>query len=117
MNNETATPGIRIKVYVREDMIGMGKIDLLRLVAAEGSARAAAAKMGVNRERASFLLDTLQRCFEAPLLAPEGADAWEATRLTPLGEELIRRHDAHLEAVAAASGDYLDWLEGVQRQA
>ena len=62
-NNKTKKPGIRLKVYVREDMVGGGKLELLRIVGETGSISSAAKKMGLDYKRAWFLLDTLQRCF------------------------------------------------------
>ncbi|MEM7522497.1 MAG: LysR family transcriptional regulator [Pseudomonadota bacterium] len=111
-------PGLRVKVYIRDDMIGAGKVDLLRLVATEGSITGAAKAMGVDYKRAWFLLDTLQRCFAEPLFVTRrGGAAGQGAALTPLGEELIARHDAHLDEVNAASATYLSWLEDRQRPA
>ena len=41
-NNKTKKPGIRLKVYVREYMVGGGKLELLRIVGETGSISAAA---------------------------------------------------------------------------
>ena len=108
-------PGVRTKIYVRDDMIGSGKVDLLRIVDRTGSISAAAKEMGVGYRRAWFLLDTLQRCFGAPLFetARGGAEAG-GTDLTPLGKDLLARHAAHEEAVQAVSADFLEWLEAQQ---
>lgn len=108
-------PGVRTKIYVRDDMIGGGKVDLLRLVAETGSISAAARRMGLGYRRAWFLLDTLQRCFSAPLFNTErGGPGSGGTRLTPLGVELLKRHAAHEEAVQEASASFLAWLEDQQ---
>ena len=112
---QRAKPGIRVKVYMRDDMIGAGKVDLLRLGDSEGSITAAAKAMGVDYKRAWFLLDTLQRCFEAPLFTTQRGGAAKGAELTDLGRDLIRRHDEHLEAIQNASADYLEWLEAEQR--
>lgn len=109
-------PGLRVKVYIRDDMIGAGKVDLLRLVDSEGSISGAAKAMGVDYKRAWFLLDTLQRCFEEPLFVTRrGGAAGQGAALTDLGRELIARHDGHLADVRAASAEYLRWLEAHQR--
>ncbi|MEM7544038.1 MAG: LysR family transcriptional regulator [Pseudomonadota bacterium] len=108
-------PGLRVKIYMADDMIGGGKVHLLKLVAKEGSILGAARAMGVDYKRAWFLLETLQRCFEAPLFVTKRSGANRGAALTPLGHEVIMRHDAHLSAVTAASADYLDWLASQQR--
>lgn len=109
-------PGLRVKVYMRDDMIGAGKVDLLKLVDEAGSISGAAKAMGVDYKRAWFLLDTLQRCFEAPLFVTRRGGEGQGAELTDLGRDLIARHDAHLEAVQTASAGYLDWLETQQRR-
>ena len=38
-------PGVRVKIYVRDDMIGGGKMDLLKLVARHGAIAPAAREM------------------------------------------------------------------------
>lgn len=108
-------PGMRVKIYMRDDMIGGGKIDLLRLVNQEGSISGAARVMGVDYKRAWFLLDTLQRCFAEPLFVTERSGTQKGALLTALGHEVIERHDAHLKLVEAVSTDYLNWLEAHQR--
>lgn len=113
----TSTPGLRTKVFVRDDMIGGGKVELLRLLAETGSITGAAKAMGVGYRRAWFLLDTLQRCFEEPLFttARGGAGAGGA-QVTELGRDLIARHAANEAAVQSAAADYLTWLEAQQRR-
>ncbi|MGR3724602.1 LysR family transcriptional regulator [Abyssibius alkaniclasticus] len=113
-----AHPAARFRVFVREDMIGAGKIALLQKVAETGSISAAAREMGLGYRRAWFLLETLQRCFAEPLLeTSRGGAAAGGSRLTPLGGELVARFQAHEEAVNAAAQPLLDWLESRQRDA
>ena len=106
------TPGLRLQIFVKDDMIGGGKMDLLRLVARRGSVAAAAAEMGMDDARARFLLETLAACFEAPIL--EESDG--AAALTPLGRELVARHDALSAEVAEVAAGFLDWVESAQRK-
>lgn len=108
-------PGVRTKIYVRDDMIGGGKVDLLRLVAETGSISGAAKQMGLGYRRAWFLLETLQRCFAEPLFetARGGPDSG-GTHVTELGRDLLARHDAHEAEVQKVSADFLDWLEDQQ---
>ena len=42
--------GIKIKVYIKDQMIGTGKMDLFRLVFKKGSIRAAAKFMGMSEK-------------------------------------------------------------------
>ena len=107
-------PGVRTKIYVRDDMIGGGKVDLLRMVAEEGSITKAAARMGVSYRRAWFLLETLQRCFAEPLFVTVRGGTESGTRLTDLGNDLLARHKAHEAAVAAISADFVAWLTAHQ---
>ena len=106
-------PGVRTKIYVRDDMIGSGKVDLLRLIDETGSISGAAARMGCGYRRAWFLLDTLQRCFREPLTVTQRGGPG-GTRLTALGKEFLHRHDAHEAEITAVSAPYLAWLEDQQ---
>ena len=108
-------PGVRVKIYVRDDMIGGGKVELLRLVLEQGSISGAARAMGVDYKRAWFLLDTLQRCFEEPLFIARRGGETQGAEVTPLGRELIERFAAHKAAVDALSADFVDWLSARQR--
>jgi len=109
-----ARPGLRVKVYVRDDMVGGGKLQLLRLVEETGSISGAAKALGVDYKRAWFLLDTLQRCFEDPLFITHRGR--QGAELTALGRELLTRFEEMEAEVAAASADFLTWLEARQRQ-
>ena len=106
-------PGVRTKIYVRNDMIGTGKVDLLRLIDETGSITRAAAAMGCGYRRAWFLLDTLQRCFREPLTITQRGGS-SGTRLTPFGKEFLKRHADHEAQIAATSAGYLAWLEQQQ---
>ena len=62
------TPGIRVKWFVADETIGVGKIRLLEQVGELGSISAAARQMGMGYRRAWFLITSLQRGFNAPLI-------------------------------------------------
>ena len=115
-NNKTKKPGIRLKVYVREDMVGGGKLELLRIVGETGSISAAAKKMGLDYKRAWFLLDTLQRCFKDPLyVTSRGRGVSRGTVLTELGTQLIIRFNKTDKKVKEVTSSFLNWLEENQR--
>ena len=108
-------PEIRLKINIRADMLGAGKIRLLTLLGETGSISAAARELGVSYRRAWFLLDTLQACFRDPLFETSRGGAGKGgSTLTETGEELVRRHRAFREALDEAATPYLDWLQARQ---
>ena len=114
--NKTKKPGIRLKIYVREDMVGGGKLDLLKLVGEKGSISSAAREMGLDYKRAWFLLDTLQRCFSEPLyITNRGRGSKAGTQLTHFAENLIKKFNDTDKKVKNVTDDFLSWLESHQR--
>ena len=117
MTTGTNNPGVRTKLFVANETIGVGKIKLLQLVGETGSISAAARQMGMNYRRAWFLLDSMQSGFVEPLFETErGGKTRGGARLTPLGVELISRYTAHASLIAGQSVDILHWLRSVQSQ-
>ena len=115
-NYKTKKPGIRLKVYVRDDMVGGGKLELLKIVGDTGSISSAAKIMGVDYKRAWFLLDTLQRCFKKPLfITHRGGGATSGTALTDLGVQLIKKFNETDDKVKNVTSNFLNWLEEHQR--
>jgi len=84
----------RLRVVLGDDIaIGPGKVDLLEAIAATGSISAAARTMGMSYRRAWLLVDTMNRCFRAPVVMAEaGGASGGGTRLTPIGDEVVRRY-------------------------
>ena len=115
MTKADKNPGVRTKLFVANETIGIGKIRLLQLVGETGSISAAARQMGMNYRRAWFLIDSMQSGFADPLLLTErGGKGRGGASLTPLGKELINRYEAHASLIASQSSDILDWLRSVQ---
>lgn len=109
-------PMLHTKVSVDDNVIGQGKVDLLRLVGKHGSISAAAKEMGLAYRRAWFLLETLQLCFEDPLFnTARGGSKQGGTTLTPLGQELLTRHDKHLEILAQNAVPFMEWVDENKR--
>lgn len=105
-------PGLRSKIFIREDMIGAGKIDLLRIVDEEGSISAAARRMGIGYRRAWFLIETVQRCFETPLVVKtRGGSSQGGAQITDFGKELIRQYQEFEDESRIRAKPFLDWLE------
>lgn len=87
--------------------IGPGKADLLDAIAESGSISAAAKNMGMSYRRAWLLVDTMNRCFDGPLVASaRGGSGGGGARLTPLGEEVLARYrDMESKALACLDDD------------
>jgi molybdate transport system regulatory protein len=101
------TPRVQFRLRITRGAdiaVGPGKIDLLEAIAKTGSITAAARKLGMSYRRAWLLVDTMNRCFEAPVVEAEaGGKRGGGTRLTPLGVEVARRY-RRIEAAAALAG-------------
>ena len=109
-------PGVRTKLFIAAETIGVGKINLLELVGECGSISEAARQMGMSYRRAWFLLDSMQSGFEQPLLITERGGAGRGGAvITPLAKELIRRYRGHAELVEKNSAEILSWMGAVQR--
>lgn len=83
--------------------LGPGKAELLAAIGESGSISAAARAMGMSYRRAWQLVETMNRCFRAPLVeAAPGGKGGGGARLTDAGREALRRYQA-MEEKAAAS--------------
>lgn len=82
--------------------MGPGKAALLQAIAETGSISAAARSLGMSYRRAWVLVDTLNRCFDTPLVeSVSGAGA----RVTDAGEAALADYRALTAEVGeAASG-------------
>ena len=92
----------------RDTGFGPGKAELLRLIAATGSIRSAAAKMAMSYSRAWTLVRESNALFRSPLVASaRGGSARGGAKLTPLGREVLVRY-ARMERAChkATRGDW-----------
>ena len=95
-------PQIRIS-FKKSIAMGPGKADLLDAIAATGSISAAGRKMQMSYRRAWLLVETMNACFREPLVETLiGGQHGGGARVTPLGEEVVRRY-RQMEAKAARS--------------
>jgi molybdate transport system regulatory protein len=82
-------------LFEGEHSLGPGKTELLQAVQAHGSISAAARSMGMAYRHAWELIEDLNECFGAPVVATaSGGRRGGGARLTPLGAELVRRFRA-----------------------
>ena len=111
-------PGIRAKWFVTDETIGIGKIRLLETVGELGSISAAARQMGMGYKRAWFLIASLQKGFNAPLIETvRGGNTHSGAAITELGKELVRRFNAHEAEIQSGFASLSDWLQTVQATA
>lgn len=83
--------------------IGPGKADLLEGIQACGSIAAAGRAMGMSYKRAWLLVESMNRCFTAPLVeATKGGRSGGGARLSILGVEVLVRY-RHMEAVTKSA--------------
>ncbi|MEN9761163.1 MAG: molybdenum-pterin-binding protein MopA [Pseudomonadota bacterium] len=102
---DTASPlSIRLR-FSEETRLGPGKIALLEAVARTGSIAAAGRELGMSYRRAWLLIDSMNRCFDEPVItAASGGAQGGGADITPLGHQLIRAFRA-LEADAQRAVD------------
>jgi molybdate transport system regulatory protein len=91
---------IRLHIHLGEaHSLGPGKISLLEAVREHGSISAAARAMGMAYRHAWELIDDLNQGFDAPVVeTASGGRSGGGARITPFGEELIRRYRATEQA-------------------
>lgn len=90
--------GAYLKVQARlmldeEIAFGPGKADLLDAIQATGSISAAGKKLAMSYRRAWLLVDSMNRCFQQPLVeTATGGSHGGGTRLTDAGIEILKRY-------------------------
>ena len=109
---------LRLRILFDGVILGPGKADLLGLIRDEGSISAAGRAMGMSYKRAWMLVEEMNTAFAAPLVSSaRGGAGGGGARLTPEGEEVLRRYHAVLETAAAASAPHVAALEAMLRPA
>lgn len=111
---------LKLQLYCGDEIaMGPGKAYLLEAIAREGSISAAARALGMSYRRAWLLADTMNRCFEAPLVeARPGGGRAAGARLTAAGEQALAAYRAlSAEVERRAAGTALESLERAIRAA
>lgn len=85
---------LRLRLMAGEEIaIGPGKADLLSAIAETGSIAAAGRRLDMSYRRAWLLVETMNRCFQAPLVeAAKGGPKGGGAHLSPLGTEVLERY-------------------------
>jgi molybdate transport system regulatory protein len=96
--------GARLRIVLEPDIaIGPGKADILEGIKETGSIAAAGRRMGMSYKRAWLLVETMNRCFQAPLVATSrGGRAKGGAVLTATGHEVLERY-RRMETLTAAA--------------
>lgn len=107
-----ARPVLKIKLQILcgdEIAMGPGKADLIEAIEAHGSISAAARAIGMSYRRAWLLVDTMNRCWKAPIIetAP-GGTARAGARVTAFGKDVLGLYRA-LQARAGSLETTADW--------
>lgn len=113
VKTETATstggsskPRVKLKfqLYCGDEIaMGPGKADLLDAIIQTGSISAAGRQMGMSYRRTWLLVDTMNRCWEGPLVeTATGGKQGGGALVTSLGRELLaayRRLETEIDAL------------------
>ncbi|MEZ5529624.1 MAG: LysR family transcriptional regulator [Porticoccaceae bacterium] len=95
MNNDSIRklkPRLRL-VYGSTIAFGPGKAELLELIAATGSISAAARCMNMSYRRAWQLVETMNRCFQSPLvITSKGGSGGGGASVSELGNQVMMQY-------------------------
>ncbi len=95
----TVKPRLRVELGA-EIAIGPGKADLLEAIANSGSISAAARTLDMSYRRAWLLVDTMNRCFRAPVVAAAtGGKGGGGAQITVFGLQVLKAY-RHMETGA-----------------
>lgn len=113
MKSRRSSVKIRLRICRGDEIaIGPGKASLLECIDAEGTLAAAGRKLGMSYKRAWTLVETMNRCFQSPLVETcKGGATRGGSSLTPLGRTVLERYRAMEAAAAAAIRDDARVLE------
>jgi molybdate transport system regulatory protein len=119
MASRSAGPVARLRIVLGGDIaLGPGKADLMEGIRDTGSIAAAGRRMGMSYKQAWLLVETMNACFAKPLVAAaKGGERGGGARLTPLGEDVLRRFQRMQASSARATAKDLAALTRVMRKA
>lgn len=100
--NARLLPRLRVMLG-KEIALGPGKIDLLEAIARTGSISSAARDLGLSYRRAWVLVDTMNHCFQEPLvIRATGGKGGGGASLSGLGERITGLYRGMEEKTQAA---------------
>jgi molybdate transport system regulatory protein len=113
----TLRPQIRI-MFRKAIAMGPGKADLLQAIGETGSISAAARRMKMSYRRAWLLVDTMNQCFDGPLVKTvTGGNHGGGARITELGQDVLQRYrEMDSKASAAVSREIIAFTRLMTRR-
>jgi molybdate transport system regulatory protein len=110
-------PTIRFRIdFGPQNSVGPGKIALLEQIGRGCSLSQAARELNMSYLRAWQLLDSLNSCFRTPAaVSTIGGRRGGGTKLTPLGEQLIRVYRGFDEEIQQRAGTAFRWLNSLTK--
>jgi molybdate transport system regulatory protein len=105
-------PRLTLRIDFDDDRaIGPGKIKLLELIDKHGSISEAGRQMNMSYRRAWVLVDNLNHCFRAPVVASQaGGQHGGGAALTEFGHAVVDHYRAVESASQAAGATHIDAL-------
>lgn len=105
LQKSTAVLRSQLRLMLGEEIaFGPGKADLLDAIRTTGSISAAGKSLGMSYRRAWLLVDTMNRCFQTPLVdTTKGGAKGGGTQLTELGAQVLEHYRSLQQEVAAVT--------------
>lgn len=120
MSSSKTSTALRAQLRIMlesEIAFGPGKADLLEAIRDTGSISAAGKKMAMSYRRAWLLVDTMNRCFQQPLVdTAKGGAQGGGTTLTELGEQVLSHYRQLQDEVALISEKHFATLKPLLRK-
>ncbi len=115
--DEGGRPGAFLRIRLDPDIaVGPGKADLLEGIRETGSIAAAGRRMGMSYKRAWMLVETMNRCFEAPLVeTSRGGREQGGARLTAEGTRVLGLYRAMQEKTERAVAADMEAMRAMLR--
>ena len=102
----------QLRIMLGEEIaFGPGKADVLEAIRETGSISAAGKKLGMSYRRTWLLVDTMNRCFQQPLVeTAKGGAQGGGTQLSEVGLQVLQQYRALQAEVALITAKHFsDW--------
>lgn len=108
----TALLRAQLRIMLGEEIaFGPGKADVLEAIRETGSISAAGKKLAMSYRRTWLLVDTMNRCFQQPLVdTAKGGSQGGGTQLTALGAQVLEQYRTlQTEVELITQKHFSDW--------